>query len=162
MSIFPNPVAAGRSGDLDFFAACRIEDVATQIAQPDEPATFQAVYSGVFAEALEGSYTELLERVEDGEGEGEVVRPQRLRDALPDLVALRVDELGKSDGVNQVPVADLTYRPDRWFSRLTIGKTADRSAFGAPALKGDTGRARTWRMRCGAYSRASRAARKSS
>lgn len=121
VSIFPNPVAANRSNDLDFFAACRIEDVATQVAQPDEPDTFEAVYSRVFAEALEGDYTELLDPIMDEEGEGGVVRPHRLEEWLPGLVAMRLDELGKGNSVSQVPAADVTQGADRWLSRIPIG-----------------------------------------
>jgi hypothetical protein len=74
------------------------------------------VYSEVVAEALEGGYGALLEE----DGAYEVVRPHPLRDALPGLMALRIDELGKADTVSQVPVANLTWNPDRWLSRLSI------------------------------------------
>jgi hypothetical protein len=124
--VFPSPAVAGRNNDVDFFAACRLEDVASQVAEPDDPAKFHAVYSEVVAEALEGNYTSLLELIEEGDGPSEVVRPHPLRDALPGLVAMRVDELGKTATVNQVPVATLTWNPKRWISRLAVTEATPR------------------------------------
>ena len=122
-AVFPNPPAAGRLNEVDQLAACRLEDVATQIASPDDPTQFHPLYSEVLAEALEGVYTEILET--ETEGSFAVVRAHALRRALPGLVALRIDELGKSATVNQVPVATVTSDPSRWVARLPLPAGAE-------------------------------------
>ncbi len=124
-AVFPSPAAAGRQNDVDQFVACRLEDVATQIASPDDPQHFHALYSEVLAEALEGDHTEILEVVQEPDGPCQVLRAHALKQALPGLVALRVDELGKSATVNQVPVATVTSGPTRWVARLPLPEGVD-------------------------------------
>lgn len=124
-AVFPNPDAAGRQNEVDHLAACRLEDVATQIASPDDPTRYHPLYSEVLAEVLEGVHSEILETETRPEGSFAVVRAHALRRALPGLVALRIDELGKSATVSQVPVATVTSDPSRWVARLPLPAGAE-------------------------------------
>ncbi|TFV92691.1 hypothetical protein E4P40_02045 [Blastococcus sp. CT_GayMR20] len=116
--IFPSPLNVGRRNEVDFMYACRLAEVARQIAPSTDPTGFRPVYSEVVAEALAGDYADLLERVDMGQESYDVVRARTLSRALPALVASRMDELGTADAVIQVPDAAIVSDPDRWVSRL--------------------------------------------
>ncbi len=124
-SVFPNPVTAG-SRKVDVFYATRVGENAHQVSEKEATAavgqaarTFRAVWSEVVAEALSGAHPELLEPLSASGSEIDVVRPWALHRALPDLLSLRLRELGAAGQVTQSPESRITSDPQGvWLSQV--------------------------------------------
>ncbi|WP_106975804.1 caspase family protein [Streptomyces flavochromogenes] len=127
-AIFPN-VGVGAvavSGDVDIFYACRLGEPAYEIADPWEAShSYRALYTEVLAEALDGAYADLRERVTvDGETY-DLIRPYPLRKALPDLVTRRIIDLKATMTAVQVPDGKVCSDPGAaWLSRLSLSPGA--------------------------------------
>ncbi len=136
-AIFPNlPVGAvATSGDVDAFYACRLGEPAYEIADPTEASrSYRAVYTEVLAEALDGRYVELRERVTGANEMYDVVRPYPLRKALPDLVTRRIIALKAARTAVQVPESKVCSDPHvAWLSRLAIPREPPPDTDGPPS-----------------------------
>ncbi|MFG2988274.1 caspase family protein [Streptomyces sp. NPDC048257] len=123
-AIFPNlPVGAvAVNGDVDIFYACRLGEPSYEIADPAESSrSYRALYTEVLAEALDGAYGYLRERVTDDAEAYDVVRPYPLRKALPDLVNRRIIDLKATTTLMQEPDSKVCSDPDAaWLSRLSV------------------------------------------
>ncbi|KGN36354.1 hypothetical protein N803_05990 [Knoellia subterranea KCTC 19937] len=125
-SIFPNPNTVG-SRKVDVFYATRVGENAHQVAEEEALAavgaaakTFHPVWTEVVAEALRGTYPEVQrETVQLGGTEVDVVRPWSLHQALPTLLANRLNHLGVLAQVAQFPDSRITSNPTEvWLSQL--------------------------------------------
>lgn len=118
--IFPNELGTGREGLVDVFYACAKGQHALEVKDPHQSATeYEAIYTEVLAECLNGDHAEMLEYEEEGASRTGLVRPWPLRDFLETNIPKQLrKKLGREVTVNQTPTANITSRPGTWLSRI--------------------------------------------
>ncbi|WP_329347257.1 caspase family protein [Streptomyces sp. NBC_01261] len=119
-SLFPVGAPRSSSTAVDLFYACRPGEAASEIEDLNASAGsgYRAVYTEVLSRALQGHYPTVVERAPDAASPISLVRPVRLKDNLPGLVADRIDELGALDQVTQWPSSIVSSPADSWLSRF--------------------------------------------
>ncbi|SFU00388.1 caspase family protein [Paraburkholderia aspalathi] len=110
--IFPSFSGAASSSKVDIFFACRLGEPAAEVKNFDDSASqYQAVYTKVLLEALEGKFPDIV----DEQGPLWFVRARRLGNFLEREVARRAYR----KKVVQVPEARVTSDEKAWISQLT-------------------------------------------
>ncbi|MGW1893985.1 hypothetical protein ACWCP6_27580 [Streptomyces sp. NPDC002004] len=118
--IFPNRPVGGPPGCVDIFYACGLGQASNEIEDvPRSSGTYRAVYTEVLAEALDGAYADLRERVLEGGAAFDVVRPYPLKEALPGLVSARIRVSGAPASTSQWPAGLVCSGAKAWLSRIT-------------------------------------------
>lgn len=117
--IFPNDDVGAPNQPVDRFYACALGSPAFEVKDAQTAADrFEAVYTAVLFEALNGQPKEVLDWESDGGCSVGLVRPWPLRDHLEEEVGRRLARLVPSGELIQNPEAVITSPPSAWLSRL--------------------------------------------
>jgi hypothetical protein len=117
--IFPNEDIGAPNQPVDRFYACALGSPAFEIRNAQTAADrFEAVYTAVLVEALNGQPEKVLDWDSDSGSSIGLVRPWPLRDHLEQEVGRRLAMLVPSGELIQNPDAVITSPPSTWLSRL--------------------------------------------
>lgn len=118
--IFPNETVSDTATPVDQFFACGPGKAAVEVKDPKVAAdNYNALYTGVLLEALDGSRPDVLEPAAEGGGQVYYVRTRRLESYLRREVPQRVRALNLQHKVNQNPDSIIT-SDQSWLSRLDV------------------------------------------
>lgn len=118
--IFPNETVSDTATPVDQFFACGPGKAAVEVKDPKVAAdNYNALYTGVLLEALDGSRPDVLEPAAEGGGQVYYVRTRRLESYLRREVPQRVKALNLQHKVNQNPDSIIT-SDQSWLSRLDV------------------------------------------
>lgn len=121
MDVFPNNAASTRARPVDQFFACELGATAAEVRDPVGAAKeYEAIYTRVFLEALQGHRPDLLDGPTDG---WLFLRPAALIDYLADEVPRRLKERGLHYRINQQPES-LVMVHKGWLSRFGADSVA--------------------------------------